>query len=122
MPRFVTVAPHLPVEDLAQRRRSGGAGRPAERASRGQPLLTLALRDALAEALDGPAPDGGVWTLVNEPVANRTFADLDDLTDVLVARCQALRADRRRIKAHTDHHWWAVDVGPGNIRDHPDSV
>ena len=26
------------------------------------PLLTPALRDALADALDGPAPDGGVWT------------------------------------------------------------
>ncbi len=26
------------------------------------PLLTPALRAALAEALDGPAPDGGVWT------------------------------------------------------------
>jgi transposase len=50
-----------------------------------------------------------VWTLVDEPVANRTFADLDELTDVLVRRCQTMRADRRRIKAHTNFHWWAVE-------------
>ncbi len=50
-----------------------------------------------------------VWSLVDEPVANRTFADLNALTDVLVTRCQTLRADRRRIKAHTDYHWWAVE-------------
>ena len=48
-----------------------------------------------------------VWTLVDEPVANRTFADLDELEDVLVTRCQTLRAARRSIKAHTRYHWWA---------------
>lgn len=35
-------------------RRQHNRGRP--------PLLTAALREELAAALDGPAPDGGVWT------------------------------------------------------------
>jgi transposase len=46
------------------------------------------------------------WPLVDEPVANRTFADLDALEEVLVARCQVLAADRRRLKRHTRYHWW----------------
>jgi hypothetical protein len=53
-----------------------------------------------------------VWSLVDEPVANRTFADLEALTDVLVARCQVLRADRSRIKAHTRFHWWPRERRP----------
>ena len=56
-----------------------------------------------------------VWTLVDEPVANRTFADLDALEEVLVTRCQTLRADRRRITAHTRYHWWAKERRPRRI-------
>ena len=48
-----------------------------------------------------------VWTLVDEPVANRTFADVDEVGDTLVTRCQTLRAARRTIKAHTHCHWRA---------------
>ena len=47
-----------------------------------------------------------VWPLLDEPVANRTFADLDALEDVLVTRCQMLATERRRVKAHTRYHWW----------------
>lgn len=110
MPRFVTVAPHLSVEDLARRyrhthdpverthwhllwlvadgrrvpeaatlvgytanwareiiRRYNAAG-PAgltDRRHQGRghpPLLAPALRRELAQALDGPAPAGGIWT------------------------------------------------------------
>lgn len=53
-----------------------------------------------------------VWALVDESVANRTFADLNAVTDVLVTRCQVRRADRRRIKAHTAYHWWARERRP----------
>lgn len=45
-------------------------------------------------------------SLLDEPVANRAFADLDALEAVLVQRCRALRADRRTVKAHTRFHWW----------------
>ena len=53
-----------------------------------------------------------VWTLVDEPVANRTFADLDELETVLVTRCQTLRAARRQIKVHTRPHWWPHERRP----------
>lgn len=53
-----------------------------------------------------------VWMLVDEPVANRTFADLNALEEVLVDRCRTLRADRRTIKAHTRYHWWPRERRP----------
>ena len=111
MPRYATVAPHLPVEELALRYRQArdpvarshwqivwlvaqgqhvpevarlvgsspnwvreiirrfNAGGPAalvdgRSAHRGgnPPLLSPAQRLALAAALDGPPPDGGLWT------------------------------------------------------------
>lgn len=45
-------------------------------------------------------PAERLWTLLDEPVANRTFADLDELEEVLVTRCRVLRRDRRTIAAH----------------------
>ena len=51
-------------------------------------------------------PAERLWGLVDEPIANRAFADLDALEDVLIDRCRALEADPRRLKAHTRFHWW----------------
>jgi hypothetical protein len=51
-------------------------------------------------------PSEHLWPLIDEPVANRAFADLDALEAVLVARCRPLEADRTRIRAHTRFHWW----------------
>jgi transposase len=110
MPRCLTVAPHLAIDDMEHRYRAcrdavershwqmvwlvaGGHHVPAvarltgysvpwvrtiihrynaegpagivdgrQHSAGHPPLLTPALRDALAEALDGPAPDGGLWT------------------------------------------------------------
>jgi len=110
MPRCLTVAPHLPVDELGSRYRharnpvershwqmvwlvAGGQHCPAvarltgytedwvrtivhryntdgpaglidrrQHSAGHPPLLTPALRAALADALDGPAPDGGIWT------------------------------------------------------------
>jgi transposase len=57
-------------------------------------------------------PAERLWTLVDEPVANRTFADLDALEAVLVTRCQVLAGQRRRLKAHTRYHWWPTERRP----------
>lgn len=54
-------------------------------------------------------PAERLWPLVDEPVANRSFADLDELEAVLVARCQTLRADPATVKAHTRFHWWPAE-------------
>lgn len=51
-------------------------------------------------------PAERLWPLLDEVLANRTFADLDALETVLVPRCQTLRADRRTVKAHPRYHWW----------------
>lgn len=54
------------VRELIRRFNAGGPAALGDQRSahRGgnPPLLTLALRTELADALDGPAPDGGVWT------------------------------------------------------------
>lgn len=61
-------------------------------------------------------PAERLWGLVDEVVANRTFADLDELEDeledVLERQCQRLRANRGRIKAHTRFHWWPRERRP----------
>lgn len=55
-------------------------------------------------------PAERLWPLVNEPVANRTFADLDALEEVLVTRCQTLRADPDPITHLTPYRWWPSDA------------
>jgi hypothetical protein len=51
-------------------------------------------------------PAERLWGLVDEPVANRTVADLDELETILVQRCQALERHRCPIKTRTRYHWW----------------
>lgn len=60
-------------------------------------------------------PAERLWPLVDEPVANRTFAALEALEEVLVQRCQVLAASRRRIRAHTRYHWWPRERRPRRI-------
>lgn len=47
-----------------------------------------------------------LWSLVDEPIVNRVVATLDDLADLLVARCQRLRTMRAVVQARTTFHWW----------------
>ncbi len=44
-------------------------------------------------------PAERLWTLVDEPVANRAFATLSELEAVLVEHCCCLEADPQRLKA-----------------------
>ncbi len=67
---------------------------------------------ALPPASPEVQPVERVWSLLDEPVANQTFADLDALEEVLITRCQTLRADRATIKAHTRFHWWPRERRP----------
>lgn len=68
--------------------------------------IHLAPLPAYAPALQ---PAERLWPLLDEPIANRALADLDDLEALLVTRCQTLRADPARIKTHTHYHWWPRD-------------
>jgi hypothetical protein len=51
-------------------------------------------------------PAERLWSLVDEPVANRPFTNLDDLETTLVARCRELEQQRPAIKTRTRYHWW----------------
>lgn len=58
-------------------------------------------------------PAERLWPLLDEPVANRAFPDLDALEAALVERCRTLEADRDRLRAHTRFHWWPPEPPPG---------
>lgn len=62
-------------------------------------------------------PAERLWPLVNEPVANRTFADLDALETTLGERCRALDHHADQIRALTLFHWWPVP--PENLESSP---
>jgi hypothetical protein len=47
-----------------------------------------------------------LWALLDEPIVNRAFPDLDALETVLVDRCRTLEAEPARLQAHTRFHWW----------------
>ncbi len=51
-------------------------------------------------------PAERLWPLTNEGVANRLFADLDELEGVLAKRCVALADQPDLIRSHTLYHWW----------------
>ena len=57
-------------------------------------------------------PAEHLWPLVDEPIANRAFPDLDALEAVLVERCRSLEADPARLQAHTRFHWWPAEPQP----------
>ena len=81
----------------------------------------LALPEGVHLAFLPPAspelqPAERLWPLLDEPVANRVFADLDELEGVLVDRCRALERDRATVKAHTRFRWWPRERRPRRPR------
>ncbi len=55
-------------------------------------------------------PAERLWTLVDEPIANRSFDTLAQLEEVLLARCQVLLQQQDLIRGLTGFHWW-VQLG-----------
>lgn len=51
-------------------------------------------------------PAERLWTLVDEPIANRSFETLDELEDLLFYRCQSLLQQQDLIQGLTGFHWW----------------
>lgn len=54
-------------------------------------------------------PAERLWPLTNEPIANRTFVDLDQLETVLSERCRVLLKQPEMIRGFTHYHWWPDD-------------
>jgi transposase len=61
-------------------------------------------------------PAERLWMLVDEPVANRAFTDLDGLEEVLMDRCRTLEASPQRLQAHTQFHWWPREPSAPYVR------
>ncbi len=51
-------------------------------------------------------PAERLWALTDTVLANRHFADLDALEDVLAERCAELIGQPEVVRAHTHFHWW----------------
>jgi len=51
-------------------------------------------------------PAERLWTLVDEPIANRTFETLDQLEEILFHRCQSLVQQQNLIQGLTGFNWW----------------
>ena len=51
-------------------------------------------------------PAERLWTLTNEPIANRNFEDLDELEEVLCQRCRQILEQKELVKGLTNFHWW----------------
>ncbi len=49
-----------------------------------------------------------VWPLVDEPLANRAFATLEEVEAVLEDRCVRLTEMPEVLRAHTLFHWWPL--------------
>jgi transposase len=47
-----------------------------------------------------------VWPLMDEPLANRAFATIAEVEQVLESRCVTLNRRPKQIRAHTLFHWW----------------
>lgn len=54
-------------------------------------------------------PAERLWGPLDEPVANRAFADLDELEAVLAERCRHLEGRQAEIKSRCRYHWWPTE-------------
>jgi transposase len=51
-------------------------------------------------------PAERLWSVLDEPIANRTFEKIEDLEQVLCDRCCVLLKQRDFIRGLTHFHWW----------------
>lgn len=51
-------------------------------------------------------PAEHLWSLVDTPLVNRTFATLHAVWTTLERQCAALLAQTERIRSLTNFHWW----------------
>jgi transposase len=55
-------------------------------------------------------PAERLWPLTNEAIANRSFANLEQLEAATAHRCRALLERRNLIQGLTNFHWWSEAV------------
>lgn len=57
-------------------------------------------------------PAERLWELIDEAVANRVIATLDDLLDGLSERCRSVQTRSRDLARRTCFHWWPRQALP----------
>jgi transposase len=51
-------------------------------------------------------PAERLWTLTNEPIANRSFENLDEVEEILSQRCRQIIDQPDFVHGLTNFHWW----------------
>jgi transposase len=51
-------------------------------------------------------PSERLWPLLDEPLANRVVADMDELEEMVSERCRRVRDRPAEVRALTNFHWW----------------
>ena len=51
-------------------------------------------------------PAERLWPIIDEPLANQSFADLEALEKVLYERCQVILKQSELVKGITNFSWW----------------
>ena len=100
------IVEHLPVEALERRCRAAEDATEARHIVLVPDGITLVFLPPHSPELQ---PAERLWPLVDEPVANRHFAPLDDLDAVVAERC---RLDPATVRPHTAFHGWPKPVQP----------
>jgi transposase len=57
-------------------------------------------------------PAERLWELTDETIANRVQSDLNEVVELVVARCRALQDDPDRVRAQTLFYWWSQSAAP----------
>jgi len=57
-------------------------------------------------------PAETLWALVDEPIINQHAANIQQLNEIIAARCVALANERDTIKSRAGFHWWPEIVKP----------
>lgn len=51
-------------------------------------------------------PAERLWPIVNEPLVNRNFTNLEELEEILYTRCQVILKQPELVKGITNFSWW----------------
>ena len=67
-------------------------------------------KDCISEFLPPYSPElqpaERLWSILDEPIANRTFEKIEQLEQVICARCCVLLKQCDFIRGLTHFHWW----------------
>jgi transposase len=50
-----------------------------------------------------------LWSLLDEPLVNQTFENIDEIETILVKRCNILNDMQKEIRDLTNYHWLATE-------------